>query len=183
MPVAAQESDGESSDTYYEVRDQPDYPRPRQAIPLNTPNSARSHSPLNSPVQTIFVPRKAGPPRDETFLGSSQYVHYHSDSPNPTFINSPFLPDIYLASNGLSFNHGNAITLMPTSTYEPFTALLGSDAPNLGQAPSNQTKTSSRIEDRNTGSPRQEDEEPITGYTYNPSERIERMFGISPPWR
>jgi len=72
---------------------------------------------------------------------------------------------------------------MSPSTYEPLTALLGSDATNLGQAPSNQTRTSSRIENRNLASQQQEDEEPITGYTYNPSERIERMFGISPPWR
>src|SRR3981189_924033 len=79
VPIATQESDGDSSDTY-EVRDQSDYPQLRHAAPLETANSARSHSPLNSPVQTLFVPRKA-PPREEGFLGSSQYVHYHSDSP------------------------------------------------------------------------------------------------------
>lgn len=175
-PATAQESDGDSSDTY-EIRDQLDYPRPRHVVSLDTPNSVQSHSPVNSPVQALFVPRKAGG-REEGFLGSSQYVHYHSESPKPTFINSPFLPDIYLASNGLSFNHSNAIALMPTSNYEPLTTLLGSDAitPVKSSArPDGNLKTSS--------GPRQENEEPITGYTYNPSERIERMFGISPPWR
>jgi hypothetical protein len=43
-------------------------------------------------------------------------------------------------------------------------------------------KSSVRNDGRNPGE-EDDEHEHSTGYTYNPSERIERMFGISPPWR
>jgi hypothetical protein len=145
---------------------------------MDTPTSTRSASPSNSPIQTVFYPRNKTNTNNDSYVGS-QYLHF-TDSPNPTaFINPPFLQDIYLASN---FNHANTIALMPASPYEPLTALLNSDiAPNMGSGQlkvTNGTKTDNRFQNGT----RQEEDEPMAGY-YNPSERIEKMFGISPPWR
>jgi hypothetical protein len=173
-------SDGDVSETYEISRgaDSPDYPRARSTLPMDTPNSTRSASPSNSPIQTVFLPRNKTGTNNDSYVGS-QYLHF-TDSPNPTaFINQPFLQDIYLASN---FGHANTIALMPGSPYEPLTALLNSDiAPNMGSGQlkvANGTKTDNRFQNGT----RQEEDEPMAGY-YNPSERIEKMFGISPPWR
>jgi hypothetical protein len=189
---AAQDSDSDISDSEVgRTQDSPDPLRARTQPPADTPGSARSGSSLNSPAQTVFVPRKPVVSRDESFFGG-QYLHYHSsENPNPTFINFP--PDIYLA-NSVSFNHGNAITLMPTSPYEPLSALLASDmAPTVHQTSTSQIKVTgarsmenlNRIQGAQGIPPtsRPDEEEHVGGYTYNPSERIERMFGISPPWR
>jgi len=78
---------------------------------------------------------------------------------------------------------------MSASPYEPVGAFLGSDLPPA--AALHQTSTASQItvtngtrhESRASTAHAREDDERIAGYTYNPSERIERMFGISPPWR
>jgi hypothetical protein len=101
---------------------------------------------------------------------------------NQAFMNTQFLPDFV---NGLSFNHGNAFTIMPGSPYEPLTALLNSD---IAQASSQFKVTSSArvenvIQGIPTGNSRQEDEEHVSVYNYNPNERIEKMFGINPMWK
>jgi len=90
-----------------------------------------------------------------------------------------------------NFNHGNAITFMPGPSYEPLTTLLGSDLapavhPNTtGQIRVSNTTltTASRRENNATAGSRQDEEEHVLGYNYNPSERIEKMFGINPAWR
>ena len=93
-------SDGDVSETYEIPRgaESPDYPRARSTLPMDTPNSTRSASPSNSPIQTVFLPRNKTSTNNDSYVGS-QYLHF-TDSPNPTaFINQPFLQDIYLASN------------------------------------------------------------------------------------
>jgi hypothetical protein len=119
----------------------------------------------------------------------------HSENLGPPFLNSQLFPDIYFASNGLSINHSNSIALVPTAPYEPIGTILTAD---LAPAAIHQTSTSqitvtngARMENNTTGTirsnsaPAREDDDLITGYAsnYNPNERIERMFGISPPWR
>ena len=87
------------------------------------------------------------------------------------FISPQFVPDL------VSFNHGNAIT------YEPLTALLNSD---IAQTSTTQIKVtnSTRVGNVIPGSnARQDDEEHGLGYGYNPSERIEKLFGINPMWK
>jgi hypothetical protein len=171
-------SDADASDTYEVNRgtESPDYPRARSTLPVDTPNSTRSVTPASSPVQTVFLPRPKANTNDS--IMGNQYVHF-SDSPNPTFINPPFIQDFYLASN---FNHGNTIALMPTSPYEPLTALLNSDMPTSMGAGQLKVTNGTRTDNRFRDATRQEEDEAIGGY-YNPSERIEKMFGISPPWR
>jgi hypothetical protein len=172
-------SDVDPSDTYEVSRgtESPDYPRARSTIPVDTPNSTRSVTPASSPVQAIFAPARNKTNTQEPFL-PNQYLHF-SDSPNPTFISQPFLQDIYLASN---FNHANTIALMPTSPYEPLTALLNSDMPTSMGTGQLKVTNGTRPDNRFQNGTRQEEDEPVGGY-YNPSERIEKMFGISPPWR
>lgn len=144
-----------------------------------------SHSTSTSPPQPVYGPRRP-PTRDETY---SQYVQVqHPD--NTSFINPQFLPDFYMA-NSLSFNHGNAITFMPGASYEPLTTILSSDlGPAVHQNSTSQIRVSnalttnpSRRENIAIGASRQDEEEPVLGYNYNPSERIEKMFGINPAWR
>lgn len=98
---------------------------------------------------------------------------------NQVFVNPQFLPEFV---NGLSFNPGNPFTIMPGSPYEPLTALLNSD---IAQTSTTQFKvtSSTRVEnvvEASTSSSRQDDEEQVLGYNYNPNERIEKMFGINP---
>jgi len=141
---------------------------------------------VSSPAQAVFPPRK--PAATENFFNHAPaaYVHYpqaeisNSDSP------SQFLPDIYLASNGLSFNPGNTITLVN----EPFSFLNPDVTSSSNHQPTGSQPKARR--DDNRAQPlasgvRQEDKDHVAaaagGYTYNPSERIEKMFGISPPWK
>ena len=148
--------------------------RPR--IPHDS-SQVRDQSNLASPAYGTRRP----PTRDETY---GQYIQHPDNAPfiNPT--------DFYLA-NSFAFNHGNAITFMPTSTYEPFTALLGSDMGSTvhqnatGQIRVSNTLTTnaSRRDNTGPGASRPDDEEHVLGYSYNPSERIEKRFGISPAWR
>ena len=144
-----------------------------------------ANSASSSPPQPVYGPRRP-PTRDETY---GQYVQVqHPD--NTAFLNPQFLPDLYLA-NSLSFNHGNAIAFMPPASYEPLTALLGSDmGSTVHQNSTSQIRVSntltanaSRYENIGPGAPRQDEEEHVLGYNYNPSERIEKMFGINPTWR
>ena len=144
-----------------------------------------AHSSSSSPLQPVYGPRR---PPSEAY---GQYVQVqHPD--NTAFINPQFIPDFYLA-NSLSFNHGNAIAFMPPASYEPLTALLGSDMGSTvhqnstGQFRVSNTLTTnaSRRENSTPGASRQDEEEHehVLSYNYNPSERIEKMFGINPTWR
>jgi hypothetical protein len=153
---------------------------PVQAL-LDTP-SVSSISPLQPSL------RSKKPPVLKDDALAAQFVQLQpSGSASPTFINPQFLPDLYLA-NSVSFNHGNAITITPTTPYEPLTALLNSDAA-IHQTSTSQIKvtSSTRVENITQGSSHQEEEENVLGYTYSPSERIEKMFGISgfnaPTWK
>jgi len=101
---------------------------------------------------------------------------------NQVFMNPQFRPDISFV-NGLSFNPGNPFTMMPTSPYEPLTALLNSD---VAQTSTSQFKvtSSTRVENVLQGNgARHDDEEQVLGSNYNPNERIEKMFGINPMWK
>jgi len=141
---------------------------------------------VSSPVQAVFAPRK--PAATENFFNHAPatYVHYHQaeiSNSNSPFTNPQFLPDIYLASNGLSFNPGNTITLVN----EPFSFLNPDVTSNAHQPTAAGSQPKLRRDDNGRAQPsvRQEDEVDHVaagGYTYNPSERIEKMFGIDPPW-
>jgi hypothetical protein len=189
--VSIVDSEVETPETF-EANRATQEPQSRQQT-LDTPSSVRSMSPMNSPVQSVFLPRRPPVSNNDNFIPNLQspYVQYHAENTNSTFINPQFLPEIYLASNGLSFNHGNTISLVPSpSPYEPLTALLNSDmSPSVHQAATSQIRVTSaarngtRPQTNGTRQQQEDEEEAVTGYTYNPSERIEKMFGISPPWR
>ena len=152
-------------------RDPGEYTRAsRHHFPPETNHNRRPSSEIDS----VFVSPRA-PMTARTDY--PPYVH-HPENIAPSFLNgsTQFLPDIYLASNALAFNPGNTIAIMPTSPYDSFGALLNSEmGPSVHQSTS-RVSNGARVE-------RQDEEEQVTGYTFNPSERIERMFGISPPWR
>jgi len=175
MQSPSAESDSECSDNDI-ARDSQD--------PSQVPQFG-AHSSSSSPPQPVYGPRR---PPSEAY---GQYVQVqHPD--NTAFINPQFIPDFYLA-NSLSFNHGNAIAFMPPASYEPLTALLGSDmGSTVHQNSTSQfrvsntlTTNASRRENSTPGASRQDEEEHehVLGYNYNPSERIEKMFGINPTWR
>jgi hypothetical protein len=130
--------------------------------------------PTNPPVLPGFSQRKT---RDDSSV-YGQFIPFHPpDNMAQPFINPQFVPDL------VSFNHGNGITVMPGSPYEPLTALLNSD---IAQTSTTQIKVtnSTRVGNVIQGSgARQDDEEHGLGYGYNPSERIEKLFGINPMWK
>ena len=135
-----------------------------------------SHS-TTSPVQPGLGQRKT---RDDTAV-FGQFLQFHPpDNMAQPFISPQFMPDLV---NNLSLNHGNAITLMPGSPYEPFSALLNSD---IAQTSTSQIKVTNSTRVGNViqgSSARQDDEDHVLGYGYNPSERIEKLFGINPMWK
>ena len=133
-----------------------------------------SHS-TASPVPPGLGQRKT---RDDPVV-FGQFLQFHPpDTMAQPFIGPQFIPD--LVSN-LSFNHGNA--LMSGSPYEPLTALLNAD---IAQTSTSQIKVTNSTRVGNViqgSSTRQDDEEHVLGYGYNPSERIEKLFGINPMWK
>jgi len=192
--IQGQQSDTESPETSdfsrSQSRDPMEYTRPpRHLFPPDSNLTRPASSPSGSPLRPMLVsPRPSGATRTDVF-GGSQYVQYGPENIPPSFVNggAQFLPDIYVASNSLSFNPGNnTIAIMPTSPYESFGALLNSEiGPSVHQATTGQFRVSTGARlDNIAHTSRQDEEEQIEGASYyNPSERIERMFGISPPWR
>jgi len=172
----ALESDSDDSDF--------EYPRAREL----KDSRLRSRAPFELPVSSAPVTQngfglRRGVGGDEPVVG--QILQYHPpEIMNQAFVNTQFLPDVSFV-NGVPFNHGNAFTIMPGSPYEPLTALLNSD---IAQASSQFKVTSSGraenvIQSGPTSNSRQDDEEPVSVYNYNPNERIEKMFGINPMWK
>lgn len=170
-PTRESESDDSDYETGY-VRESLESARVREAALFDQ----YSQSTI-SPVQPGFTQRK---PRDDPGV-FGQFLQFHPpDNMAQPFINPPFMPDLV---NNLSFNHGNTITLMPGSPYEPLAALLNSD---IAQTSTSQIKVTNSTRVGNviqSSSARQDDEEHVLGYGYNPSERIEKMFGINPMWK
>jgi hypothetical protein len=188
VEVQVPPSDTASPDTYdfsrSQSRDPAEYTRtPRHQFPSENNHSRHPPSPLDSPLRPVFVsPRTAISTRSD--YAGSQYAQYGPEN-NTSFLNggSQFLPDIYLAQTALAFNPGNTIAIMPTSPYDhSFGALLNSDSVGQSVYSTTRVSTGPRV-DNMTHYPRETEEEQIPGSAYNPSERIERMFGISPPWR
>jgi len=193
VEVQAQQSDVGSPETSdfsrSQSRDPAEYGRlPRHQYSTDTNNSRRNSSPIDSPLRPVLVsPRTTAAARTDVF-GNPPYVPYGPENIHPSLVNggTQFLPDIYVASNALSFNPGNTIAIMPTSPYDSFGALLNSGdmGPSIHQTTTSQIRVSAGARpDNMTHNTRQDEDEQIANYTYNPSERIERMFGISPPWR
>lgn len=175
-------TDSESSDIETGRTRNPPESRGRSAAPADMPSG--SSSSVGSPIQPLFPPnRKPASSANESFTGN-QYVQIQAETTNPTY--PQFVSDIYV--NSSLFNHGNAFALIPPSTYEQqLNAFINSDVASTGYQTAtgqikvtNGTRVENRIQAVNT---REDDEEHVTGYPYTPNERIERIFGISPPWR
>jgi len=139
-------------------------------------------TPSISPVQNTISRRPVTSGADSVI---GQQILQHPDSSNSPFVNSQFIPDIYFASNGLAFNHGNPIALVPNSPYDSIGTLLNADFPPAAAIHQSSTSqitvaNTARLDNRTRN---REDDNRVANVSYNPNERIERMFGINPPWR
>lgn len=185
VPTSATESDTESTETY-EARTAIHPTNPKSIPPdrRSDSSSERSLSPVDSPAQSTSLSRRFATSNPDSSVASQPFLQ--QDNSNPALINSQFLQDIYLSSSGLSFSHGNTIALMPPpSPYEPISALMTSEiSPAVHPSQITVSSNSTRVEyaDRNHSAQLGEDEQLSTNHSYNPNERIQRMFGINPPW-